>query len=266
MKHLLYILFIAIFTTSCERVIDIDLNSVEKKYVIEGNVTNEPGVTTTVSITQTKDFSEDNNFPGVTGATVTISDNGTPVTLTETSTGIYTTTAIQGRVGHTYQLKVVLGDREFSATSTMPVQVPFDNLFVSEEMLFGDLRKFANVSFTDPVGKGNAYRFIQYVNGLKEKSYFVRDDDLQDGKSGDRRLFFFNDNDDERRDIKSGDLLKVTMQCIDYPMYRYWYSLDAAATGSNQQATPANPVSNLKGNVLGYFSAHTVQSREMRVP
>ena len=265
MKRLLYIFLIAVSATSCERVIDINLNSAEKKYVVEGNVTNEANATTTVLISQTKDFSEDNNFVGVEGATVTISDNGTPVTLVENGPGVYITKAIQGRVGHTYALKVMIGAQEITATSTMPVQVPLDNLFVSEEMLFGELRKYANITFTDPVGKGNSYRFIQYVNGRKEKTYFVWDDDLTDGKSGDRRLLFFNDNDDEKRNIQSGDTLKVVMHCIDYPMYKYWYSLDASATGSNQQATPANPVSNLKGDVLGYFSAHTVQSREVKV-
>ncbi|RXK87289.1 DUF4249 domain-containing protein [Filimonas effusa] len=265
MKRLLYICLIAVSATSCERVIDINLNSADKKYVIEGNVTEGYG-TTTVLISQTKDFDEDNDFSGIEGATVTISDNnGTPVTLLPDGPGVYTTRNIMGQVGHTYSLKVVIGSQEITARSTMPRQVQLEKLTVTEEMLFGELRKYANVSFSDPVGKGNCYRFIQYVNNRKEKTYFVYDDDLTDGKSLDRRLLFFNDNDDEDRNIKSGDMLKVVMQCIDYPMYKYWYSLDASSTGSNQQATPANPVSNLQGDALGYFSAHTVQSLEVQV-
>ena len=266
MKHILYLLTLVIAFSSCERVIDINLNAVQKKYVIEGNVTNVAG-TTTVLLTQTKNFDEDNSFVGVGGATITISDNnGSPVTLTEASAGIYTTNAILGRSGHTYALRVTVAGQTFTASSLMPGVINLEEIAVTDENLFGDTKKMANVTYKDPVGKGNAYRFIQYLNNRKEKSLFVRDDDLTDGKLINRTLFYFNDNDDERRDIKKGDALKIEMQCIDYPMYKYWYSLDAAATGSNQQATPANPVSNIQGGALGYFSAHTTQTKSMIVP
>jgi hypothetical protein len=267
MKQLLYLLALVVVFSSCERVIDINLNAVQKKYVIEGNITNITGNTTTVLLTQTKNFDEDNDFVGVSGAAITITDdNNTPVPLTESSAGVYTTTAINGRSGHTYTLKVSIGTQVFTATSRMPSKVNLDDIFVTDETLFGDTKKMANVVYVDPAGKGNAYRFIQFLNGRKEKSLFVRDDDLTDGKVINRTLFYFNDNDDERRDIKKGDALKIEMQCIDYPMYKYWYSLDAAATGSNQQATPANPVNNIQGGALGYFSAHTTQTKDIVVP
>jgi hypothetical protein len=266
MKHLLYLLALVTVFSSCERVIDVNLNSVQKKYVIEGNIINGPG-TTTVLLTQTKNFDEDNSFVGVAGATVTIADNNNPpLVLTESSAGVYTTNLVTGVSGHTYALKVTVGGQVFTATSTMPAHINLDNIFVTDETFFGDVKKMANVNYKDPIGKGNAYRFIQYVNNRKEKTLFVRDDDLTDGKVISRTLFYFNDNDDERRDIKAGDALRITMQCIDYPMYKYWYSLDAAATGSNQQATPANPVSNIQGGALGYFSAHTTQTKDMVVP
>jgi len=53
---------------------------------------------------------------------------------------------------------------------------------------------------------------------------------------------------------------------IDYPVYKYFFSLENSATGENQSATPANPVSNIKGGALGYFSVQTIQSREIKVP
>jgi len=45
--------------------------------VIEGILTDQPG-TSKVLITQTKNFDEDNGFPGVTGATVSITESGGP--------------------------------------------------------------------------------------------------------------------------------------------------------------------------------------------
>ena len=47
-------------------------------------------------------------------------------------------------------------------------------------------------------------------------------------------------------DLKAGDVVRVDMLCIDENVYKYWYSLDQAATG-NSSVTPANPVSNLSG-------------------
>src|SRR4051812_49436229 len=75
MKHLLYkpyilfILIVAIFS-SCEKVIDLKLDNAEKKYVIEGIVTDQAG-TAKVLISQTKNFDEGNSFIGIPGATVT---------------------------------------------------------------------------------------------------------------------------------------------------------------------------------------------------
>ena len=59
MKLLINMVILMLFITSCEKVIDVKLDSVAKKYVIEGNISDEPGVCQ-VKITQTKDFDEDN--------------------------------------------------------------------------------------------------------------------------------------------------------------------------------------------------------------
>lgn len=83
MKKILAIaplLLITVFFTACEKVINVDLNNAAKKYVIEGIITDQPG-SAVIKITQTKDFDEDNNFPGVSGALVTINDNGIPLPL-----------------------------------------------------------------------------------------------------------------------------------------------------------------------------------------
>jgi ribosomal protein S1 len=133
--------------------------------------------------------------------------------------------------------------------------------------LFDKPNKYATLLYKDPVGRGNAYRYIQYVNEVKEKTIFVRDDDLTDGRTIERVLFFFYDDEDEdKKKLKKGDVVKVEMLGIDYPIYKYWYSLAQSSTGENQSATPGNPVTNMKGGALGYFSAHTIQSKTVTVP
>jgi hypothetical protein len=253
--------------SSCEKVIDVDLNSAEKKYVIEANLTNQPG-SAQVLLTQTKNFDENNAFNGISGAQVTIADNNdSPIMLAETAPGVYEAPALTGVPGHTYRLNVQVNGQAFTATTIMPAIVPFDSLFITEREFFGETTKYATVVYTDPGGIQNAYRFIQYVNDVREETNFVRDDDSNDGLRIERTLLYFYDDDEEEdRKIKSGDNVRVEMLGISYPVYKYWYSLSQGATGGSDSATPGNPVTNIQGGALGYFSAHTVQSKTVIVP
>ncbi|MBX3254019.1 MAG: DUF4249 domain-containing protein [Chitinophagaceae bacterium] len=252
---------IAVAFTSCEKVIDIDLNDVEKKYVIEGVLTDEAG-SATVLISQTKNFSDNNEFTGVTGAAVTISgSDGSTTALEEVQPGVYQSTALTGESGKKYSLSVETDGKTFTASATIPAKVNMDSLYITEDYLFGEIRKTANVQFKDPPGRGQSYRFIQYINGVKEKRIFIRNDDYTDGNSSLVKLRSPGDGDEE---IKAGDTIKVQMLCIDPAVYNYWYSfLSGGASGDSNSASPANPVSNINGGALGYFSAHTLQTKEV---
>ena len=251
--------------SSCTKVIDLDLNEAEKKYVIEAVMADAVG-TAKVMITETKNFDENNEFPGVSGAIVSITENGGITTpLTQTAPGVYEEALLVGHPGKTYTLSVKVGGKEITAVSTIPPLVNLDSIFVTDEFLFTDTRKIVNAVYRDPVGRGNNYRFIQYVNNKKEKQILIQNDDYTDGKTVTSKLFYFSDDNDDKG-IKSGDVVKIEMFCIDANMYRYWFSLDRSSTGSSGEATPSNPVTNLQGDALGYFSAHTFQRRTMVVP
>jgi len=62
-----------------------------------------------------------------------------------------------------------------------------------------------------------------------------------------------------------GDSVKVEMQCIDQGTYQYFNTF-REASGGQTNVTPANPVSNISNNALGYFSAHTSRYRAIKVP
>ncbi|QEC52433.1 uncharacterized protein DUF4249 [Anseongella ginsenosidimutans] len=256
----------AILLASCEKVIDLDLKGVEAKYVIEGTLTNEAGGCR-VLISQTKDFDENNDFPGISGAVVSISSQGSeaPVLLTETEPGIYEASSFAGSSGTTYLLEVIIGGTTYTASSTMPEQVNMDTIYVTEENIFGENWKLANIEFPDPAGIENKYRYIQYINGEKTEGFYTRDDELVDGRTFETKLYMDPGTDEEDR-IQSGDELTIEMQCIDADMYTYWFSLEQGATGDGSPATPANPVSNIRGGALGYFSAHTTQVKTMIAP
>jgi hypothetical protein len=264
-KIVLYIVILSWGFSSCEKVIDIKLNDAEKKYVIEGVLTDQPG-SCRVLLSQTKNFTDNNSFAGVGGAAVSITDNSNNTTvLSEDSTGVYTSGTLTGIVGNVYTLTLNINGTTFTASSVMPPKINMDSLYITEENLFGEIRKTTNVEYLDPVGIGNNYRFILYVNGEKKKNIYIRNDDYSDGNVSVDKLFLFGDEDDDK-ELKTGDQVKTEMLCISSPVYKYWYSLSESATGDNNSASPANPVSNISGGALGYFSAHTIQSKTVAVP
>jgi hypothetical protein len=250
-------LLICMFT-SCQKVVTLDLKTVAPQIVIQGDVTNAPGPYT-ITINQTVNFYADNNFPAVSGAAVKITDDlGVVDSLFETSPGMYTTQFIQGRPGGTYTLTVSAQQANYSAVSTMPEPVPFDSLTLQGTSGFGQERIFAMVNFQDPPGIPNYYQFIEYINGKKfDKGIFVFSDRLSDGKYISTTL---------RTDssyINPDDRLEVRMYSIDENTYNYFDQLrESSGTGTfNATASPANPTTNITGGALGYFSAHTTQSR-----
>jgi hypothetical protein len=266
MRYFLILFLVGFVLTSCEKVIDINLNDAEKKYVVEGSITDQAGQCR-VTITQTKNFNENNTFPVVSGAAVSITDNstGTITQLSESSPGVYTHASLAGVTGKTYTLTVNINGELFTASSTIPQLVNIDTIYVSNDTWFsGDAIKLANIEYNDPAGTANQYRFVRYRNGVKTKNIFINNDDLSDGRRTATKLFV--DDDSEEDQLVSGDVVRIDMLCIDAAVYKYWYSLEQSATGETTSAAPANPVTNITGGALGYFSAHTFQSKTMSVP
>jgi hypothetical protein len=255
-----------IFFSSCRKVIDVDIKNVAKKFVVEAVITDQQD-SSKVLLSTTKNVSENNDFPGISGAAVTVTDNtGIVTTFTEDSAGYYYAHSFKGVIGKTYTLQVIINGETFTAVSAMPPMVNMDTLYISDEVLFGESRKLSNTTYQDPPGKGNCYRYVQYINGKKENTIFTNNDDYTDGKYVEAKLWYLADDDDEDQKIKSGDTVRLDLFCIDPAVYKYWFSLNQSATGNSQSASPANAVTNITGGALGYFSAHTVQSKTVVAP
>lgn len=255
------LLFLLLFSQlSCQKVVDLHLKNADKRYVVEGNITDQPGPYT-VTLSRTYPFASSYTFDGVAGARVEISDdNGDSETLQEIEPGIYETGRLTGRIGSTYFLRIAIDDKVFTASSTMPQKVSFDSLAIRSVSNYDKIVLAAIPLFTDPKGQGNSYRFNQYINGQLDKTLYYQNDDFTDGQSSTWPML----RPDPDSTLKSLDKVTVDMQCIDQAMYKYWYSTDQSSTG-NGGNIPSNPVTNLEGGALGYFSAHTSQTRTVVV-
>ncbi len=249
-----------LFLISCEKVITVPIKDAAPQYVINGYITDSEN-SCRVLIYTTVGFNDTNFETGVSGAIVTVAENDkSPVRLEEVERGLYRAN-LTGKSGNTYSLRVELDGKIYTATSTMPRKVNIDTLYITERPFLGKTRKFATVEFTDPPQSGNAYRFIQYVNGEPEATVFVTNDTLINGRRVKYDLLVFNDE----YTLYKCDQVYVVMQSIDYSNYLFWNSLNQSALGAPQTASPANPLSNIKGGALGHFSAHTISSYNVAV-
>lgn len=242
---------------SCQDIIEIDLNSTDPTFVIQGSITDqlEPHV---ITIQKTVNFDQPNEYPNVSGALVTMSDGTLVDTLAEVNPGVYQTQKLnQGVSGKTYLLNVEAEGQSFEAASTMPPVVPFDTVvqgsFVGPGT--GNLVTVVPI-YRDPIGIGNYYRFKLKRNANELSDINVRDDKNNDGIRLSQPIISFVE------DFVAGDIVELEMQTIDKQTYKYFISLGGSG-GPNNTATPANPVTNLTNNALGYFSAHTVQKKSI---
>ena len=263
MKGFVAIIFILVlFFCSCQKVVNLNLNTVPPQIVIQGEITDSAGPYS-ITINQSVDFYASNTFPAISGAVVKISDNlGNSDSLIEYTPGIYSTTNFLGRPGRTYTLSVTAQNKTYTAVSSMPMPVKLDSVTFEITSGFGIQRINAIANFQDPPGIPNYYQFLEYINGKQfNKEIFILDDRLSDGKYISTTL---------RTDssyINMGDVVKLKMYSIDENVYNYFLQLrQSSGTGAfNSTASPANPTTNISGGALGYFSAHTTQFQTVTV-
>jgi hypothetical protein len=258
---IIYLIIITAFA-SCTKVIHVNIKDADKKYVIEGTITDNNN-SCKVRVTKSLNVSDTNYYNILDNATVTVQeDNKNTVSLTFNSSDGFYRAPISGTPGHTYHLTVIVDGITFTASSTMPQKVYMDTLYVTQRAVLGKERKIATVEFKDPPGLGNAYRFTQYVNGEKENTIFAIDDNLIDRRKVIYELLNFSDT---KYTLETDDQLRVEMRCIDYNNYLFWYSLSQSSLGDSQSASPGNPITNITGGALGYFSANTFEANNIAV-
>ncbi len=254
------IIFLCFIMASCKKVIDLKLSGSSSQLVIEGNITDQPGLQT-VTLSKSVAFDDTNTFPGVSGATVTMTDGKNAFLFTEKTPGTYINNGVYGRYNRTYTLKVQLNGQTYTAVSTMPDIVNLDSLAVSAQSFGNGTTKTIAVYYDDPSDVKNQYRIVMYVNNEEVNEIFVRNDQFSDGRRVQALLY------QNKITLKTGDKVDVDMQCIDEPIYNYWYTFSLEqGDGFTGSTTPANPKNNFNTDVLGYFSAHTTQRRTIIVP
>jgi hypothetical protein len=262
---------------SCEREIDIALESSGTSIVVEGII--EPGAAPRILITKNRGFFA--NFPAdvislldtfiVRDAIVIVSDGSVTDTLDfiinpfEYPFAYYTSSVITGEVGKTYTLEVrALGQTAYSST-TIPPPVAVDSLYFGLNVFDAeaDSQGFAYIQYTDPDTLGNAYRLYSKRNG--EPQFFpvngqIANDEFING----RTITFFTGQSTKPFGVQDtfieedffylpGDTVYIKFCSIGMREYEFYNTFEAArGNNGNPFSSPALIKSNIR-NGLGVW-------------
>jgi Domain of unknown function (DUF4249) len=259
-RNIIIAIAIVAACSSCEKVVNVDLKNAEPKIVIEGVVDNS-GKPASVKITKSVSFSNTSIAPTVSGALVKISDDaGNNFTLLETTPGVYTNSSLVGQIGKTYTLSVLNAGVNYTGKSKMPRQAPIDTVYQESVTIPGNapgsaasIGKIATLVYTDLVGFGDNVQVVQTINGKLDNTLNVGDDQFTDGSDLPYQIY-----PNPNTKIKTGDVVKLELRFIDKNVFRYLNGILEIQGGNT---VPANPDSNISGGALGYFSAHTSETK-----
>jgi hypothetical protein len=252
MKSTILLLFVAAVATlsSCEKVVNVDLNKAEDKYVIEAPLY-EGDHPFKVRIFKTTDYYGISKQVGVNDAKVVIVGNGDSIVVPPIAEGEYELSSYQAIAGEEYQLSVRSGEKLFSATTTIPPHLAVDSIgYEFKEADFQNEGFEIHFAFLDPAQQQNNYRIKLTVNDTvqtRAEDLFLFDDKYNDGKPvkvGPGKRF------------KNGDRIEAELLSLDRQTYSYFMGLYDVLNNQNGPA-PANPVTNIQGGALGYFGGFT---------
>lgn len=260
-------LFIAIITllTSCEDVVDIDLNSSEPKLVIEASINWEKGTLGNeqeIKLTLTAPY-YDSDIPPANGAIVSIVDSSsTTFNFVEDGiTGIYKNTTFTPILNETYKLTINYQSEVYTATETLIPVVAID--YVEQEDDGGFLGDEIELKayYTDPANEENYY-FFEFLNAniTTIPDLDVYDDEFSNGN----QIFGFYSHED----IEIGDVVGIKNYGISERFYNYMsILLEQSGEGGGPFGTQPTTVrgncineTNVENFPLGYFRLSEVDA------
>lgn len=240
-----FLIFLCLLVSSCEQIIDVNLQQVSPKIVIEGCITNGRGPFY-IKISQSQSYFNQGNFNGIEKATVEISDNKLKEKLRYNGDGYYSTSQIYGAAGKTYNLTVNFGGKSYTSSATLPATVPIDTVYFENGFFKRDSLN-AFVQFCDPSGIENYYRIRVFRNNyFISNDYNLVNDTYTDGQTMLAPVY---------RNFSPGDTVQIELYNLDRCTWKYYKGIsDILQQGPGLQS-PGNPPTNISGGALGYFGA-----------
>ncbi|MBK8884487.1 MAG: DUF4249 domain-containing protein [Bacteroidales bacterium] len=257
MKTRLIFFSLIILLASCEDIIDIELNNMEPKLVIEGVITDSDNQCT-IKLSKTTDYFNPQTNPAVSDAVITLTDNeGKTVNLIEIEPGIYSEESVHNQALINYTLSVLSEGNEYKAKATIPQKVNIDSLTCkyNPESILYEVGYVVTCHFSDPTGVDNFYRLKTYNINDSTKARSSEDIYSDDIFNGNKVELAWSSE-----VYQQSDTVIVELYTLDPQTYEYYKTLFPISGGDEMTpiTTPANPNTNISNGALGYFGAYTI--------
>lgn len=248
-------LLFAVFFTSCEDVVNLDLENGESRIVVDAEIVWKKGTSgneQVIKLSKTASYYSDKT-PKVSGAQVRVENSeGVVFIFTETEPGLYKCTNFVPVINMDYKLFIEAEGKSFTATEKLTSATPIDKI---EQKMIPDFggEDVIEVTFyyKDPADQVNYYLTDYQSDFLLFPEYDITSDE------------FFNGNEISTRfsneDMKPGNTVNIVHRGISKNFFNYM-KLILDASDSNPFMVPPG---NIRGNIintnnntdfaLGYF-------------
>jgi hypothetical protein len=271
MKNLIIVLILIITAMSCTERIDIKLDS--QKYariVVEGSITTDT-TAQMIKLSKTADYFDNKPPEAVSNASVYISSDDEEYQLTEIPEGsgkYFTDPGVCGKVGKTYETRIVLKDKiggydEYTASSSIYPINPMDSIGLEFKPDWGDEGFWEVKCYVLDPPTVDFYMFQVYRNDVLVSDsidkIFVTDDALYNGNyTNGIGVAYLNQSRDDQK-LLPGD--KVTLKVSRITKEYTEFVMQVQTEISYQSPLFSGPPANVKGNIdnggFGFFAAYS---------
>lgn len=241
------LLFVLVFS-SCEDVVNLDLETGEAKLVVDAEIIWKKGTAGNEQVIKISKMAPyyNNTTPKVSGAQVRIENStGDVFTFNETEPGIYVCTNFIPVLNADYKLFVTAEGQSFTATEKLTSVTPIDNV---EQALVPDFGGEDVIELTfyykDPADQANFYLTDYQSEFLLFPEYELTDDELFNGNDISTR---FSDE-----DMKPGNTVEITHRGISKSFYNYMKLILEVYDGNPFSVPPGN----IRGNIVNTSDAN----------
>lgn len=287
-----FTLILLILLVSCERTIDIELDNVSPKLVVDGSIENNqpPIVFLSKSVgyfSQIDPQTLANSF--VHQADVYVSNGQLTHKLKEYAENVapgYTiyyysidsanlATAFIGELNKSYSLRIVSENQEYTATTRIPaITKRIDSVYWKPAPPNNPPEKVVlMIKATDPPGLGDYVRYFTKQNsdpfypGLNS----VYDDQVIDNSTYEIQVEKGIDRNVPLPDgyafFNKGDTATLKLCNIDKATYDFWRTMEFTYLSvGNPFSSPTRVLSNISNGALGYFGGYAAQYRTVIIP
>lgn len=261
MKKIQYIflVLIALSFSSCEEVVDVDLDTAPPRLVVDASINwtkGTDGSQQTIKLTTTGSYYGD-TVPAVNGATVFVTNStGTVFTFTETpNTGRYVCNNFVPVIGENYTLTIQHDGQTYTATDKLYAAPDINRVVQDDEGGFLNENIEVRFFFTDNPAETNFYMVRFDTPVLPYPDYDVLDDEFFQGNE----MYDFIDHED----FKAGDVVGMRLYGVSERYFNYMSIIISMVEGGAGSGPFQTPPVNARGNItnttnqanfpLGYF-------------